>query len=196
VEVSVKLVTTLGLLVAIGSARVAAQEFKASDNPVSDTVRQILTRESKNLVGSASLMPAEKYGFQPTPAQMTFGQLVVHVVQTNTALCSAIDGTPTSGDRYPQLLMALTGKLSEKDSKETLVGAITQSFDYCSDVMRRATDAHLGDQVSMFGRATGQSRAAVMVTIATDWTDHYSTAASYLRLNGILPPSAKPQPAQ
>ena len=25
-----------------------------------------------------------------------------------------------------------------------------------------------------------------------DWADHYSTAASYLRLNGILPPTAAP----
>jgi hypothetical protein len=39
----------------------------------------------------------------------------------------------------------------------------------------------------------GRSRVAAMVTIATDWADHYSTAASYLRLNGILPPSA-PRP--
>jgi hypothetical protein len=30
-----------------------------------------------------------------------------------------------------------------------------------------------------------------MVEIAADWADHYSTAASYLRLNGLLPPSAK-----
>jgi hypothetical protein len=36
------------------------------------------------------------------------------------------------------------------------------------------------------------SRADAMVTIATDWADHYSTAASYLRLNDILPPSAQP----
>jgi len=45
----------------------------------------------------------------------------------------------------------------------------------------------------MFGRKVEQSRAAAMITIATDWTDHYSTAASYLRLNGILPPTAQPK---
>ena len=45
----------------------------------------------------------------------------------------------------------------------------------------------------MFGRPIPQSRAAAMVTIGVDWADHYSTAASYLRLNGILPPTASPQ---
>ena len=29
--------------------------------------------------------------------------------------------------------------------------------------------------------------------IAADWADHYSTAASYLRMNGILPPTAQPK---
>jgi len=31
-----------------------------------------------------------------------------------------------------------------------------------------------------------------MMTMAVDWADHYSTAASYLRQNGILPPTAPP----
>jgi hypothetical protein len=43
------------------------------------------------------------------------------------------------------------------------------------------------------GRRTGQSRATALITIANDWADHYSTAAAYLRLNGILPPSARPK---
>jgi hypothetical protein len=59
--------------------------------------------------------------------------------------------------------------------------------------MAKADDAHLGEEVSVFGRRTGLSRADAMVTIATDWADHYSTAASYLRLNAILPPSAQPK---
>ena len=37
------------------------------------------------------------------------------------------------------------------------------------------------------------TRAAALITIVVDWADHYSTAASYLRLNGLLPPSATPK---
>ena len=68
-----------------------------------------------------------------------------------------------------------------------------QSFDYCTEVMARFDDSHLGEEASIFGRRTGLSRADAMVTIATDWADHYSTAASYLRLNDILPPSVQPK---
>jgi hypothetical protein len=31
------------------------------------------------------------------------------------------------------------------------------------------------------------------VTLLVDWADHSSTAASYLRLNDALPPSATPK---
>jgi hypothetical protein len=170
--------------------RTAAQEppvFTRSANPVSDAVRTLLARESRNLVGSAELMPAEKYAFQPTPAQMTFGQLVAHIVQTNVFICSGIGSTPSP--MTPDELK----KLSGTDAKDALVAAIKKSFDYCSESLARVQDSTLGEEVSMFGRNTGQSRAAAMITIATDWTDHYSTAASYLRLNGILPPTAQPK---
>jgi hypothetical protein len=52
-------------------------------------------------------------------------------------------------------------------------------------------DASVGS--SLFGQKTGASRAAALVTMLVDWADHYSTAASYLRLNGLLPPSAVPK---
>ena len=37
-------------------------------------------------------MPAEKYGFKPTAAQMSFGDVMVHLAEGNDYLCSAITG--------------------------------------------------------------------------------------------------------
>jgi hypothetical protein len=176
--------------VALFPSRAGAQgpaPFTASANPVSDAVRALLARESKNLVASAELMPADKYAFQPTPGQMTFGQLVAHIVQTNVFICSGIGSTPSP--MTPEELK----KLSGAEPKEALVNAITKSFEYCSESLAKVQDSTLSEEISMFGRKAGQSRAAAMITIATDWTDHYSTAASYLRLNGILPPTAQPK---
>jgi hypothetical protein len=33
----------------------------------------------------------------------------------------------------------------------------------------------------------------VALLLASGWADHYGAAAMYLRLNGILPPSAQPK---
>src|SRR6185436_15228979 len=103
------------------------------------------------------------YGYQPTPAQMTFGALVAHIVQTNVAICSAL--TDTAPPMAPDALM----KMSGKDSKDALVTAIKQSFEYCSAGIGKLEDAALREEASMFGRKTGMSRADALVTIAVDW---------------------------
>jgi hypothetical protein len=169
---------------ALSSAPAAAQTYTPSSDPVSDAVRQILATESKNISAAAKLMPADKYAFHPTPPQMTFGQLMAHIVQTNAALCGGIGGL-----QAPEWM-----NVAESADKDTLVAAIDKSFDYCTQALGQVKDTQVADEVTIFGRRTGRSRAFVMVTIATDWTDHYSTAASYLRLNGILPPTAQPKP--
>lgn len=159
-------------------------EFKPSANPVSDAVRQTLVQQSKHLVDAAELMPADKYGYHPTEGQMTFAKLIVHIVQTNTAICSAIGGTMASPEVF---------KMADTAPKDALVAAMRTSFAGCTEALAKVTDAQLGEEASMMGRRTGKSRADAMITIANDWADHYSTAASYLRLNGILPPSAQPK---
>ena len=179
------MILQISLLAAIlVSTQAAPPEFKPSVNPVADAARQSLAQQSKHLIDSAELMPADKYGYHPTEAQMTFGKLVVHIVQTNVAICSAIGNSTPATDVF---------KMAGTEPKEAVVGAIKQSFTACTDALAKVTDAQLGEEVSMMGRRTGQSRAAAMITIANDWADHYSTAASYLRLNGILPPSAQPK---
>jgi hypothetical protein len=178
----VKLIATFVLSGVLCPIVLAAQTPKTSASPVSDTVRELLARESKALIGSAELMPADNYGYHPTPQQMTFGQLIVHIVQTNMALCSLIADTPLTD----------LPKLSDTDRKDTLVRAISESFETCTAALAKVNDTQLGDELTMGGRKVG-SRAAALITIATDWADHYSTAASYLRLNGILPPTAQPR---
>ena len=118
---------------------------------------------------------------------MTFGKLVAHIAQTNLALCSAISGAPSP--LPPDELK----KLSDATAKDALLAAIKRSFDYCTEGLAKVTDSQLGDEVSMFGRRTRMARAAAMIVLVADWADHYSTAASYLRLNGILPPTAQPK---
>ena len=158
-----------------------AQETKAPVNPVIDAARLMLAQHAKNLIASAESMPADKYAYHPTEPQMTFAQLIVHIVQTNSFICSGIGELP-----MPNVM-----NLGATESKDTLVAAIKQSFTHCSDALAKVDDGKLGDEVSMMGKRTGQTRARALLVIVADWADHYSTAASYLRMNGILPPSAQ-----
>ena len=169
----------------------AQPAFTPSANPVSDEVRRQLASSGGHLVAAAELMPADKFTYHPTDAQMTFGQLIVHIVQTNAALCSAGSGLPIAPARYPSLTLEQIKSISPTGSKETLVSALKQGVAYCTEGFAALTDAQLAEEAVMFGRRTGMSRAGAAITIVADWADHYSTAAGYLRLNGILPPSAQ-----
>ncbi len=81
-------------------------------------------------------------------------------------------------------------KLSESDSKEMLTKVLKDSFAYCEQVLAKADDSALGQPVELYGGRSGP-RAAALIYLATGWADHYSAAAMYLRLNNLLPPSAK-----
>lgn len=170
------------LAAALAPLAASAQQAPAPEaNPVSSALRSIVTRESREVVAAADEMPADKYSYHPTPAQMTFGHLVVHMATFNFSMCSTISG-----------VAAPKQDLQESDSKDKLVGALQASFDFCSSSFANLDDSKLGEQLPFFGGRTA-SRATLMFVLAADFADHYSTEASYLRLNGLLPPSAQPR---
>jgi uncharacterized damage-inducible protein DinB len=151
-------------------------------NPVSGAVKTQLPRFSKNMVAAAEAMPAEKFNFKPTPEMNSFAHLVMHIAQSNNGLCSKISDTP-----------APEAKLADTDPKDKLVAGLKASFDYCASALEKVDDSKLGDQMMLFGNRPF-SRAAVLIILSDDWYDHYGAQATYLRLNGILPPTAQPAP--
>jgi hypothetical protein len=103
---------TLAMLLVAAAGTTAAQESPAPvANPVSTTVKNQLTRFSKNMVAAAESMPADKYGFKPTPEMNSFGHLMIHIVESNNLLCSKISG-----------VAAPDSKLADTDGKDKLVG--------------------------------------------------------------------------
>lgn len=174
----------LGLMaVAVVAFTAGAQQTPQPEtNPVSNALRRLVETESRNTVAAAEEMPADKYGFRPTPQQITFGHLVAHMVDANYRFCSMISGAETPKMAQPK----------DTDPKDTLVPALKASFDFCTQSLAKVDDSKLGEQVPFFGGRLA-SRGAVMMILAQDYGDHYSMASVYLRLNGLLPPTAQPR---
>ncbi len=168
------------ILTGAGVLLAAAPLFAQNANPVANALRERLERQSKNLIAAAEEMPADKYGYHPTPAQMTFGHLVLHVARANYNTCSQIAGVAAP---KPE-------EVKDSDAKEKLVMALKQSFDFCTSALGKVDDSHLGDEVTLFGHWK-TTRANAMMELPADLADHYGMAAMYLRLNGLLPPTAK-----
>jgi len=167
------IVLTLCALPGAGVAR--------AQNPVTNAFRSIEQRQAKSIVDAAEEMPADKYGFKPTPAQMSFGDVVAHLIKEgNDLLCSA-----ASGQKAPE-----RGEFAGTDPKDKLLAGLKDSFQFCQTVATQMQDAQLADSTEFFGGHKVTRALATMITVA-DWADHYSQMAIYLRLNGLLPPTAK-----
>jgi hypothetical protein len=148
-------------------------------NPVSSALREMLPGRQKNTVAAVEAMPADKFSYKPTPDQMTFGHLVAHIVESNNLFCSKAAAVPE-----PKV-----EAVKESDTKDKLVASVKASFDFCSDALSKMDDSKLGETSDFFGQQA--SRARIALILASSWADHYAEAAMYLRLNGVLPPSAK-----
>lgn len=165
----------IGCLILITVAAMAQQ----SKSPVASAVREILARQQKNLIAAVDEMPADKFNFKPTPQQMNFGHLVLHITGSNNHLCSAL--SETAVPKQPEL--------KETDGKDKLMAALKASFDFCTTVLEKMDDSKLGDKIELFGHEG--TKAFALIALTNDWADHYGAAAMYLRLNGLLPPTAK-----
>jgi hypothetical protein len=155
----------------------AAQDPAA---PVSDAFRSVAKHSATNLVAAAEEMPAGKYGFKPTPAQMSVGDIVAHLSEGNDFLCSKVGGVEA-----PK-----RAELAKGAPKEKLVARLRETFEFCESALAKVNDSKLSEKLPFFG-GHEVSRAEAMFVTAEDWADHYSQLAIYLRLNGLLPPTAK-----
>jgi hypothetical protein len=149
-------------------------------NPVADAFRDYAKESAKNLIAAAEEFPADKYSYKPTPAQMSVADIVIHLSQGNDYLCGTIGGMKAPSRT----------KVAATDTKEALMARLRETFVFCDQALASLSDAKLGESLPFFG-GRSLSRAAVMTLTTGDWADHYSQYANYLRLNGLLPPTAK-----
>jgi DinB superfamily len=151
-----------------------------SKSPVSDALRQMLGGREKNTVAAFEEMPADKYEYKPTADQMTFGHLAAHIVESNNYFCANVGDVPEpKGD-----------ELKGTEGKEKLVAAVKASFEFCHTALEKADDSKMSSDVKWFD-GKPRARAWAFLGLASSWADHYGLAAMYLRLNGLVPPSAK-----
>lgn len=166
-------------LLAVCLALLSSAAFAQSKNPVSDALREMLAGREQNTVAAFEEMPANKFDYKPTDAQMTFGHLAAHIVEANNYFCANV------GD-VPQPKVELKGT----EGKEKLVAEMKASFDFCKEALVKASDSKMNENITWFDKKP-RARVWAFLGLASSWADHYGAAAMYLRLNGLLPPTAK-----
>lgn len=136
-------------------------------------------------------IPAARYGFRPTPVQQSVGYIAQHLETANYGLCSLI-GTQrhlvTAKD-------SLADTVKAQWPKDTLINRVRASLLFCQASIEQMTDAQLADTL-MAPTPTGPQpvlRARYLMLLITDLAEHYSQLSGYMRLLGLVPPSALPR---
>src|SRR2546427_22551 len=128
-------ITIITLLVS--SVNLSAQ----TKNPVTTVVKEIVPKQQKNLVAAVEAMPADKFGYKPTPQQMSFAHLVLHMTESNYGLCAKASDMPQPKH----------DELKDTDGKDKLLAALKSSFDFCNTALAKVDDSKLGDTIEAWG---------------------------------------------
>lgn len=154
-----------------------AQAAPGGDNASVAAVGMFWQQMAGYILQSAKDMPEAKYTFQPTPEVRTFGQLIAHVAGAQGMICAvALGETPPAED-------AVTAT-----TKADLIAALEASNTYCERAYAQ-TDAATRASVDLFRRPA--TRFHALVLNATHSGEHYGNIVTYLRINGIVPPSSR-----
>ena len=128
------------------------------------------------LVDAFDSIPAAKYDFKPTPVQQTIGYIAQHLENANYSLCERM------GDLKPKRTAkdSLADTVKARWPKDTLVARLRASLRFCDDAMERIP------------QLSSPALASTLLAFETDLAEHYSQLATYMRLLGMVPPSALP----
>ena len=148
----------------------------AAQNPYTDDAKATYAMLSANVIKAAERMPEEKYNFKPVDSVNSFGALVLHLAQAQGGICGAASGKK----------MAPPAKKPE--TKAELTAALKAATDFCSEAIASLNDAAGAEQVQLFGMTKPKLGWIYFNNMHT--YEHYGNLSTYLRMNGLVPPSS------
>lgn len=180
-----------------------AQDPTAAEIAKKETVASAFTHgfsyQEYQVRSAAEAMPEDKYSFRPIennfknetpgygPAQLrTFAEQVKHVACANFAFAAEMDGAtpPPACDK---------GGPSPAKTKKELLIYLRDSFAAVNKSLAAMNEKNMFDPIEG-PYAAPATRLGLANTIIWHAADHYGQMALYLRLNGIVPPSSRPNP--
>ena len=184
-------IASLALPVALAAHQPAAPQA----NPITTAFRARILNTHRNIAQAFDSIPASKFGYKPTPGQLTIGYIAQHLASDSYVYCNTFGDMKAS---VPEADVSTPDSVKAKWPNEQLVSKLKASFAFCAQSLGQLTDATLADTVSFtyLGAKRTSTRANMTLNHAIDLADHYSQLANYMRLNGMLPPSALPRPGR
>jgi len=134
------------------------------------------------ILQSARDMPEAKFSFRPVPEVRTFGEILGHVSGSQDMFCAIVLGEKAPAEDAVE---------KAAKTKAALIESLTATTAHCAKAYAMS-DAEAQAPAQVFGQPN--TRLGVLVLNAVHNAEHYGNLVTYLRINGMVPPSSRRGP--
>jgi len=132
------------------------------------------------IMQTAELMDVELLAYRPADDVRSMGELLGHIAGAQFAFCSAAAGEDSpQSENFEQT----------RTTREGLIEALEMGFTYCDGVYDGMTDQTGARSVQLFG--SPNTAHGVLAFNSAHNYEHYGNLVTYMRMNGIVPPSSR-----
>ena len=157
----------------------------AQSNPITQALRNTWTEAKTNVRRSADAMPEAKYSFKPVESVRSYGAILAHLAGASYEFCAA-----AKGEKPP---FTEAGVEKAATTKAAIVKALDGAIAYCDDVYKTLDDAKAAQMVAGAFGGPQSARAQNLIGNTGHFQEHYGNLVTYLRINGLVPPSSQPR---
>jgi uncharacterized damage-inducible protein DinB len=171
----------VALLISAAGGSFAQAPAQPSSDPLTAGQKTLHNGVKNFILRAAEKMPEDKFSFKPAPEVRTYGQLLAHIADAQYLFGSAILGEENPRPQVEQ----------NKTTKAEIVRALKEAFAYSDKAYERLTDREATQTVKFFGQDFAKLTLLSLNTAHDN--EHYGNLVTYLRMNGIVPPSSEPR---
>ncbi len=150
-----------------------------SSNPMVASSKVFYSNAKQDILRSAEKMPDDKYAFKPIDTVRSYGQVLAHVADGQYEFCGAAAGN------HDEKGVEQTAK-----TKADIIAALKTAFAYCDAIYAGMTDAKAMEMIPAFGGMKA-SRLSMLDFNVAHTMEHYGNLVTYMRIQGIVPPSSE-----
>ena len=147
-------------------------------------VKTIYTNIHSNITKSVEQFPADKLTWQPTPAVRSWARLIGHITDDNNGACYLLAGETARPARVDTA--DTQESAANKLSKDDLLKGYKESVERCNKAFTAVTEANMAERA---GPTSPRSKIGALMYNTSHTNEHYGNIVTYMRLNGLVPPS-------
>jgi uncharacterized damage-inducible protein DinB len=172
---------TYACVVSLAVVAAAVPSWLSAQTPAPSLAKELAAsfqRAATEILGVAEVMPAEKYGFKPTPEVSSFGDQLVHVAGVTQRFIDSAKGVKTDAAHHGAM------------AKPEVIGLLKKTFQSAEEMLTPLTDAQLLEPVKFPIGDRTVTRSTFWQGLLFQMRNHHGQLVVYLRLNGIVPPTS------